>query len=417
MRAVDLTTVPEQWGPAPQHTARATASAGPLTSAAELQAADPSAIFEVVRSRAGFDALEPEWNALFDRAGRSQQLFQSFNWCWHWCNHYLDASNRRGPRLAIVTARIDGRLVMIWPLVTQSMLATRIATFLGDPVSQYSDVIVEPGAGSQALLRAGHGFVEAQLRVHALIVRKVRADSAIAPLLARIGARETCREAAPFADLRRLAGVAEYEARLPSKDYKNRRRHRRRLAEQGTISVEVLHGGEPAAALASAAVAMKRSWLKDRGLLSRAFSDTRMDAFFADAVGSTARPTHSRVGVLRLDGRPVALEIAFRCKDRVASHIKVYDPDWEKHSPGQLLTEDMIKDIFAEAPAIYDLLAPNAAYKLDWADTIEPVMDWAVPTTLLGRLQVWGYHAFARPWLKQAIDRLPVGWRKALVTL
>ncbi len=54
---------------------------------------------------------------LFDRAGRGEQVFQSFNWNWHWCNHYLREG--RGPQLAIVTGRRAGRLVMLWPLVKE----------------------------------------------------------------------------------------------------------------------------------------------------------------------------------------------------------------------------------------------------------------------------------------------------------
>ena len=41
----------------------------------------------VVSERTSFDALEPEWNDLFRRAGRDAQPFQSFNWSWHWANH------------------------------------------------------------------------------------------------------------------------------------------------------------------------------------------------------------------------------------------------------------------------------------------------------------------------------------------
>ena len=53
------------------------------------------ATISVVSERASFDALEPEWNDLFRRAGRDAQLFQSFNWSWHWANHYLDPGRAR----------------------------------------------------------------------------------------------------------------------------------------------------------------------------------------------------------------------------------------------------------------------------------------------------------------------------------
>jgi hypothetical protein len=45
---------------------------------------------EIVSTRAGFDALETQWNALFQRAARADQVFQNFNWLWHWANHFLN---------------------------------------------------------------------------------------------------------------------------------------------------------------------------------------------------------------------------------------------------------------------------------------------------------------------------------------
>ena len=51
---------------------------------------------------------------LFQRAGQGTQMFQTFNWLWHWCNHF--AGEGSGVQLSIVTARRNGRLVLVWPL-------------------------------------------------------------------------------------------------------------------------------------------------------------------------------------------------------------------------------------------------------------------------------------------------------------
>ena len=61
--------------------------------------------FDIVRTRAAFDALAPEWDGLFARAGNSTQLFQQFNWNWHWCNHYLGGADTA---LAILAVRRAG---------------------------------------------------------------------------------------------------------------------------------------------------------------------------------------------------------------------------------------------------------------------------------------------------------------------
>ena len=43
--------------------------------------------YALITKRSDFDALEDDWNALFARAGRPTQVFQSFNWNWHWANN------------------------------------------------------------------------------------------------------------------------------------------------------------------------------------------------------------------------------------------------------------------------------------------------------------------------------------------
>jgi CelD/BcsL family acetyltransferase involved in cellulose biosynthesis len=93
--------------------------------------------FDVVRTRAGFDALEADWNDLFARTGRGEQMFQGFNWLWHWANHYLRSSDE----LAIVTGRQDGRLMLVLPLTVERVAGLRQLSFMGAPVSQYGDVL------------------------------------------------------------------------------------------------------------------------------------------------------------------------------------------------------------------------------------------------------------------------------------
>src|SRR5690606_34292113 len=92
-------------------TAGAAGAAVPDPCVAEPQATSQTCSYEVVTTRAAFDALAADWNELFARAGRSTQLFQSFGWNWHWCNHYLGRPGMPGPQLAVVTARCGDRLV------------------------------------------------------------------------------------------------------------------------------------------------------------------------------------------------------------------------------------------------------------------------------------------------------------------
>ena len=61
-------------------------------------ASEPAITFALVCDLDGFEALEAEWGALFERAGRADQVFQTFAWNWHWAQTFLDADQTGGRR-------------------------------------------------------------------------------------------------------------------------------------------------------------------------------------------------------------------------------------------------------------------------------------------------------------------------------
>jgi len=180
---------------------------------------------QLIESRTGFDSLEAEWNALFERAADSHQVFQSFAWNCHWCNHFLDGATR----LAVVVAREHGRLVMVWPLVAERHLGLLQIKWMGDPVSQYGDVLIEKRADRRRLLNLGWRYIREHLRGDVVRLRKVRADSAVAPLLSELGAFVSNHAEAPYLDLASAPDATTYQERYSAKARKNRRRQRRRF--------------------------------------------------------------------------------------------------------------------------------------------------------------------------------------------
>ena len=134
----------------------------------------------VVRDRAGFDALEPQWNVLLAGAGRDTHLFQTFNWNWHWANHYLSAAAQPATTsLAIVTAHRQGRLIALWPLVLVRCGGLKVLRWMGEPVSQYGDVLVAKLPDKAAVLRQCWRYIVDHLGADAAHLRKVRADADI----------------------------------------------------------------------------------------------------------------------------------------------------------------------------------------------------------------------------------------------
>ena len=64
----------------------------------------------------------------------------------------------KGAELAIVTARRNGSLVMVWPLVLERSNGLSTLSWMGDPVSQYGDVLVDDLADATDVLRQGLEF-------------------------------------------------------------------------------------------------------------------------------------------------------------------------------------------------------------------------------------------------------------------
>jgi CelD/BcsL family acetyltransferase involved in cellulose biosynthesis len=360
----------------------------------------------VIRDRLGFDALEPEWNDLFQRAGRNAHPFQSFNWNWHWANHYLDHGRRGRLSLAIVTVRREGRLVMLWPLVAERVAGLGQLRWMGEPVSQYGDVLCESGADTACLLRAAWQFITARLGADAVVLRKVRADAVVAPLFREIGLERTGVEEAPFLDLSSAPDFAAYEQRYSTKARKNRRRLMRRLEEQGRIAFRRYTAGAEARAAALAGIALKRDALAAAGRPAPALCDPRFSAFFADVAEGRTRPAGCGLCVLQSNGEIAGVAVDVTGGGRRAAHILVHDPRLDGCGAGVLLVQEWIRGASADGIAAFDFLAPAHAYKMDWADGAVAVEDFALGLTLSGRIYANIYVGMLRERLKSGAEAL-----------
>ena len=369
-------------------------------------AAGPAVTFALISERSAFDALEPEWNDLFRRAGRDTQLFQTFNWNWHWANHYLGPAARPGVALAVVTVRREGRLAMLWPLVIERVAGLRVLRWMGAPVSQYGDVLAEPGPDALPLMRQAWRFIITEVGADAIVLRKVRADATIAPLFRELDLECTGSAQAPWLDLASATDFGAYEQRYSAKARKNRRRLMRRLQERGPVAARRQTGGGQARAIVLEAIALKRAQLIDSGRLAPAMADPRFAAFFADVAAGSIRPAGCGVTVLEADGETAGIGIDVTCAGRRAAHILVHDARLDDCGAGVLLMQEWIRGASADGIATFDLLAPAHAYKMDWADGSVAVEDFALGLTLAGHVYTHVYLGRLRRRLKAAAEAL-----------
>ena len=380
-----------------------------LDAGAELQ-------ISIVASVSELATLQMDWNDLFERAGQPAHVFQTHGFLALFARTHGYAATSREPglgrrsELAIVTAYRGGRLVLAWPLAIERRFGLRVLSWLGEPVAQYGDVLVDPAEDTLAVLGSAYAHVLATLRPDLIRLRKVRADAVIAPFLASLGIPAQNAVEAPCVTL--TAGGSSFEDRQNGKAKKNRRRLYRRLEERGAVTFEEATGNA-LTGLIEAGLADKRDWLVRRGLLSPALADTRLDAFMAAATAPAGHATGATVFALKHDGRAIAFAFGLRCKQRLMLHLITYASDYEKCGAGVLNLEAILRLAEAEGLEAVDLLPPKADYKLDWADTCVQVGDYAWGTTLCGRLGVM-LDTIVKPEAKRALERLPLTARQKL---
>ncbi len=70
---------------------------------------------ETITSTETFSKLEKEWCELCDRAPE-HSFFQIYTWTWTWWKYIGEPS---GYALRLITIRENGRLVLIWPIITR----------------------------------------------------------------------------------------------------------------------------------------------------------------------------------------------------------------------------------------------------------------------------------------------------------
>lgn len=382
---------------------RAVAEAAP-TGLADLDFDAAAASIDVLQGREAFLALRAEWDALFIRAAQPHNVFQSHVVLRHWMDHYLDQPGRA----LIVTARRQGRLIMVWPLLSRRRFGAEIVGFMGGPVAQFGDILVERVQNWEALTAAGWAALRAR-GVDLFEARKVRADSVLVQAGLLAGARETDRQEAPYARLAGRVGAdggpgGAYSARERS----NYRRRLRRLGERGKCTLETVAPSREAGEFALCAITLKQAALRRNSIVAPTISDPRFAAFFGALAADEAHDSPLRVSIIRCAGEPIGIDLAFDCKGATFGHVLATHPDHDRGGIGGLLVHHSFACAIARGSATFDMLAPADPYKRDHADGVTMVSDYLLPMTLKGSAAMLFNPRRWRPLLKSAMRTLPM---------
>jgi len=311
------------------------------------------------------DAAAGEWDALADRVGAGP--FRRPGWLMAFLAAYPPDDL---PRALTLRAARGGALRAVLPLVT-GRGAARV------PANAHTPAVGPVADGPESRARLAQALVG--LRVPAVGIAPLDGEDPFAEDLRRAARarRAVLRERtvlrSPFADV-----PAEGPGAMVSRGMRKEiGRHRRRLAEQGELRLDIARGPEDGhAALADMVRIEALGWKGAEGTAIAA--DEAAHRLYAEITDWAARTGRLRLAVLRLDGRPVAAELDL-AEDGALYSLKMgFDPAFAKWGPGHLLVAMLLEALAPEGVRRYEMLGDDDAYKMRWTDRVHEMREFTV---------------------------------------
>jgi CelD/BcsL family acetyltransferase involved in cellulose biosynthesis len=177
-----------------------------------------------------------------------------------------------------------------------------------------------------------------------------------------------------------------YRQSLARKLRKELDRLRRRLDEQGTVSIDMVNGDADFARSLEQGFALEGSgWKRERG--TAIVSQPKIHRFYAEIAEWARARGWLSMAFLRLDGRPIAFDFCLESGGVVYALKGGFDPAFRRFGPGMLLTHESLRLAFERGVSSYEFLGDDARYKLAWTPTVRELVRFqAFGRSLPGRI-------------------------------
>ena len=236
------------------------------------------------------------------------------------------------------------------------------ASLVGDTdVCDYLDFVVAPG-------RAGDFFTVlldnlASRGLKRLVLEPLRPDSVaftcLSDIAANRGDKVSCQPAAVSVEMALPATWEEYLGGLAAKQRHEVKRKLKKLYAAGVVTYRYTGGGSDTGALMDDFFRLFALSPSDKV----AFMTTRMERFFRGLAAAMDKAGLLRFGVLELDGKTVAMVMAFDYRGSVYLYNSAYDPAYQDVSVGLLSKVLCIQESIKLGRRCFDFLKGNESYK------------------------------------------------------
>jgi CelD/BcsL family acetyltransferase involved in cellulose biosynthesis len=332
-------------------------------------------------------ALQPEWNELWHAANGG--FAEHFGFC-HATLMAEDAGSHR--KLHCLVGRRNGRVVVIWPLLTYRNKLWRYLTPLAPENRSPCNMLVAPECNNEAVVQSALDAAIKSARADVIELWRVPSDSLLFRCVERraMTRRET-HENTYFATLQ---GETDWDAFCRSRPGRDKLPDyaKRKLARHLEYDIELLdRTDERTASIVEWLVQNKRKWAHEKDLDSRWVSADSSGKFWHDLMmNETYESGTYRLFALLHQGTPLAALIVGVGHQRLFFLTVTYDMAHAKYSPGTVILDEGVKWAFDHGLDV-DFTPGKEPYKVSWSGkNAYPISSFLVMASAWGSL---GYSA------------------------
>ena len=318
---------------------------------------------KVITTTIEMEDLRPCWEDLMKRASNAS-IFQTWEWissCWQ---HF----GKQG-QLVLVCVWEDGRLVGLAPFEISSLyrLPVRRLKFIGYGVSDYLDIIVDDESQDRVLNGIYDWIAANQRRWDLIDLQFIPEGSPTlrSELISNVGRHNSLAEqdVSHYTILPPL--WEDMLADLGKKTRQNLNYYERKLHRDFDNVSLCEYEGADFDEWVEALFRLHSACWQIRGCPG-IVADSRMEAFYRDALQLFRKRGWIRLQGVRLNGQLQAVDCSFAYKGKVYYYMGGFEPQFSKYSLGTLLTSFVVRRAIEEGFHEFDFLRGNESYKDHW---------------------------------------------------
>lgn len=341
---------------------------------------------ETITSTETFSKLEKVWCELCDRAPE-HSFFQTYTWTWSWWKYIGEPT---GYALRLITIREDGRLVLIWPIITRRQGFWIVGSWLGSETNQYCDVIIEAGVNRNTWLKTAWHAIKTDCTIDVFRLEGIRKDSAIRQFLNKKNGNLKSVASSVYINIHEFPDWQKFSIGLKRKFWKDLLRTRRRLNEKGQLVHKILNDPSEIKKAISKSIKFKLEWLRARNNYGRLLEKPEAEQWLINTALAAHYNNTLIMTTLNLNDAIIACQIGFLYHRSFYCFLGAYDLNYSAFQPGKIETSDTLKWAFENNVDTYDLMPPLENYKKYWVQHEDSIETFTSYATSWGRMsKIW----------------------------